>query len=238
MTDETSKSPRKIAQELRELIDSSPSEETIHRFFEDKIFSIGQGNPQFTERFIMGTASKFPITPDRIPDFTIAMLNTQLTQRQNRITFIELKRPDSSLYTSHARMSKDLNDAWMECVETSRLMAENFRDCLRRLIKTLNKSCLKEFEANYKKLKKIPRHIKHGRDFFISKVMPWCNSVILIGRRSTLNSEELLRTQELSASTGQSIRVITYDAVLDWIAEAGEDDYRGRWSPFMRNWYL
>jgi hypothetical protein len=123
-------------------------------------------------------------------------------------------------------MAKNLNDAWMECIETSRLIAENYHDCLRRLAKMLGKAHLKEFDSMYGEIEK---------DLEMS--MPWCTSVIVIGRRSTLDAEGLLRTRELSASTGQAIRVITYDTVLDWVGEMSEDSHWNTWGPFGQNWY-
>lgn len=225
------------AQALATLLDSNPTEEEIHQFFKDAIFSIGHGNPSFSERFIIGAISKFPVTPDRVPDFTLVGLNVVPSQTPGRVTFVELKKPDSLLYTSHSRMSKDLNDAWMECIETSRLMADGYRDCLRRLVKILDNQRLKQFVRTYDRLKKQGKKKRGGRDFLLNNFMPWCTSVIVIGRRSTLDAEGLLRTRELSASTSQTITVMTYDTVLDWVAEADEDDYYRPWSPFMRGWW-
>lgn len=238
------------AQALATLLDSNPTEEEIHQFFNDAIFGIGHVEPHLSERFIIGTISKFPVTPDRVPDFTVVSLNVGPSQTQGLVTFVELKKPNSLLYTSHSRMSKDLNDAWMECIETSRLMADGFRDCLRRLVKTLDNQHLKQFDRTYDRLKKQGekergrhgiRYVRYARDVLavlLPSLIPWCTSVIVIGRRSTLDAEGLLRTRELSASTGHTIRVMTYDTVLDWVAEADEDDYDGPWHPYMREWYL
>jgi hypothetical protein len=216
MTRKSDKAENKAAQELKQLLNRCPPEEEIHQFFAENILKIGHGNPRLSERFIAGAISKFPITPDRIADFASAVLKCGHSQTPSRLTFIELKKADSVLFTGHSRMSKDLNDAWMECVESSRLMADNFRDCLRRIVKTLKKDRLDEFNRS------------------IDEDMPFCNSVIVIGRRSSLDSDGLRRTKELSASTGYGIRVITYDTVLDWIAEADEDS---SWSFFDRGWY-
>ncbi len=217
------------AQDLRLLLDRDPPEEEIHEFFSAHVLKIGHGNPRFSDRFIAGAISKFPITPDRVPDFVSVVLNVKRSQRSSRVTFIELKKASSALYTSHGRMSKDLNDAWMECVETSRLMANNFRDCLRRIVKTLDQKRLDEFNSVYDTL---PSRGNESTQYY-DEHMPWCNSVIVIGRRSSLDSDGLMRTRELSASTARGIQVITYDTVLDWVAEAGEDG----WSLFDRGWY-
>lgn len=215
MTRKSDKPETKVAQEFRELLDSSPPEEDLHQFLGEHVFKIGRGNPHVGRGLLSGALSKFPIAPDRIPDFTVAVLNFGRLQTRSRLTFIELKKADSALYASHSRMSKDLNDAWMECVETSRLMAVNFRDCLRRIVKRLESESFSELERS------------------IDEDMPSCNSVIVIGRRSSLAAEDIRRTRELSASTHGAIRVITYDTVLDWVSEAGEDP----WSFFMRGWY-
>jgi hypothetical protein len=233
-----SKLQSKTAQELRHLLDADSSEETIHQFFKDSVFRIGLSNPRFSEQFIVGAVSKFPVSPDRIPDFTSAFLNIELSQRPSRISFVELKKPNAALYTGHARMSKDLNDAWMECVETSRLIADNFRDFLRRLVKALDETRFKEFDSVYDKLSKKSLGIDEKERYFLhDSFTPWCNSVIVIGRRLTLDSEGLLRTRELSASTGRAIQVITYDTVLDWLSELDEDDARKPWNLFLRGWY-
>jgi hypothetical protein len=215
MTRKSNQAENKVAQELKQLLDCSPPEEEIHQFFIENILGIGHGNPRLSQRFIAGAISKFPITPDRIPDFVSVVLKCGRSQTPSWVTFIELKKADSALFTGHSRMSKDLNDAWMECVESSRLMADNFRDCLRRIVKTLEKNRLDEFNRS------------------IDMDMPFCNSVIVIGRRSFLDSDGLKRLRELSASTGHAIRVITYDTVLDWIAESNDDS-----SWFLdRGWY-
>lgn len=215
MTRKDDKPESKAAQELRRLLDANPSEEDIHQFLGQQVFRIGHGNPRFRGALISGVLSKFPIAPDRIPDFTAVVLNPGSFQSPSRLTFIELKKADSALYASHGRMSKDLNDAWMECIESARLMAANFRDCLRRIVK--------QFQEEY------PPAL--GEEF--DEDVPHCNSVVVIGRRSSLDAEGLRRTKELSASTGHGIRVITYDTVLDWLAEADDN----AWSFFVRGWY-
>lgn len=239
MSETESKRPSKIAQELRELLDADSSEETIHQFFKHRIFRIGHGNPRFSKRLIVGAVSKFPVTPDRIPDFASACLNVELSQRPGRISFVELKKPSARLYTSHARMSKDLNDAWMECVETSRLIADNFRDCLRRLVMALDETHLEQFDSTYDALSKGAR--ARGEELHPQMIfepfMPRCNSIIVIGRRSTLDSEGILRTRELSASTATGIEVITYDTVLDWVSGLSEDDEKEAYNIFFRGWY-
>lgn len=238
MSDKPERQTGAAPEELRNLIDRDPSEEIIHQFFKDTIFRIGHGNPRFSERFIDGTVSKFPITPDRIPDFTSVFLNVARSQRSSRVSFVELKKPSSPLFTGRGAMSKDLNDAWMECVESSRLMADNFRDCLRRLVKSLDAKRLQEFDAAYAMLAKAGQgdDQEHRHDMY-DMWMPWCNSVIVIGRRSSLDSEGLLRTRELSASTGRTIQVVTYDTVLDWVSEADKGENRDYRNVFLRGWY-
>jgi hypothetical protein len=224
------------AQELRQLLDNNPVEEAVHEFFRDTVFRIGQGNRRFSGSSIVGVVSKFPVTPDRIPDFTSAFLNTTESQSASRLSFVELKKPASPLYAGHGRMSKDLNDAWMECVETIRLLADNFRDFLRRLVKALDETRLHEFDAGYAELSETEcGETAYLRHFLRDSRMPWCNSVIVIGRRAALDAEGLLRTRELSASTGRAIRVITYDAVLDWLSEAAVHDTGEPWS--IPAWY-
>ena len=230
------KEPSAVAEELRSLLDGNPSEEIVHQFFADRIFKVGHDNPLASAGFIAGTVSKFPITPDRIPDFCSAVLNVKPSNQLSRVSFIELKRPSSPLYTGRRLMSKDLNDAWVECVETSRLIADNFRDFLRRLVKALDAECLREFDRIYGMLGTEWRP-ESAHDFYqYEMLMPRCNSVIVIGRRASLDSEGLLRTRQFSASTGYAISVITYDTVLDWTSAADKDGYR-RSGMFMSGWY-
>jgi hypothetical protein len=229
------KRPSKTAKELEELLQGDSSEENIHQFFKEKIFRIGHGNPRFSEHCILGTVSKFAVTPDRIPDFTSAMLHVTLSQTASRVSFVELKKPSAPLYTNHGRMSKDLNDAWMECVETIRLLAENFRDFLRRLVKALDESRLRRFDSFYSALAKDKsgRGEEEYRHLLYESIMPWCNSIIVIGRRSTLDPEGLRRTIELSALTGGAIEVMTYDTVLNRLSEFDEDDEK----LFLPRWW-
>ena len=233
------KRPSKTAEELRELLHGDTPEETIHQFFRDRILRIGHENPRFSERFIIGAVSKFPVTPDRVPDFTSAMLNVMLSQRMGRVCFVELKKPNAPLYTNQSRMSKDLNGAWMECVETSRLLANNYHDFLRRLVKTLDESRLRQFDSIYTSLAKSTYRTTEEKVLYslYDSFMPWCNSTIVIGRRSTLDREGLLRTMELSASTGRAIEVMTYDTVVDWLSESDENDENKPWNLFLRGWY-
>lgn len=205
-----------ILQKLRSLLDSDPTEEQVHQLFTELSLIFWRRGPLFNERFIQGILSKFPIAPDRIPDFTSVILNVRRSQMPSSVTFIELKRPSAKLYTDHGRMSKELNDAWMECVENARLMGLNFRDCLRRIVKTLDAKRLEQFEAFY--ASSANRENELDREFY-SKEIPSCRSVIVIGRRSRLDSEGLLRTQELSASSGRTIQVVTYDTVIDALEE-------------------
>ncbi len=238
MRDKSRKGLSAVAEELRGLLKGSPSEEIVHQFFADRVFRIGHGNPRAREQLIAGTVSKFPITPDRIPDFCSAVLWVGPTQSPSRLSFVELKKPSSLLYAGQRRMSKDLNDAWVECVETSRLMADNFRDFLRRLVKALDESRLREFDKAYGMLESSDvRSEAEERYTRYDMFMPRINSVIVIGRRASLDSEGLLRTRELSASTSSAITVITYDTVLDWMSGTDDDEYRGAWNMFMRGWY-
>jgi len=129
-------------------------------------------------------------------------------------------------------MSKDLNDAWVECVETSRLIADSFREFLRRLVKALDQKRFLGFDKAYGTLEGESSDLRHY--LLYDTLMPRINSVIVIGRRASLDSEGLLRTREISAATGNAIRVVTYDTVLDWISEADDED---RSNIFMRGWY-
>lgn len=235
MDDKAQKSSA-VAEELRSFLDGDPPEEIVHQFFADRVFRIGHGNLSASEEFIAGTLSKFPVAPDRIPDFCCAGLHVKVSQSYSLVSFVELKRPNSPLYTGRRLMSKDLNDAWIECIETSRLITDNYRDFIRRLVKALDEQRLREFDKAYEIVKREggkPENL-HPYDVY-DTFMPRFSSVIVIGRRASLDSEGLLRTRELSASTNHAIRVITYDGVLDWL-QAGKDEYIDGWRMFIPGW--
>lgn len=139
----------KVRSELKNLIESNPSEETIHNYLFSRPEIFGRKNKIFISKVIVeGIISKFPITPDRIPDITIARLEIRRTQHPHFIKIVELKKPDSKVFVNHNRMSKDLNDAWMECIEASRLIGLNFQDYLRRIILNISgkKKVVQKFE--------------------------------------------------------------------------------------------
>lgn len=192
-----------MADRLERLLDSEPTEEAVHQFL--KAILIG---PVLSRGRVQGFLSKFPISPDRVPDFSYLNLYLFLSQvGPGAVTFIELKRPSARLYTDHARMSKDLNDAWMECLETSRLIGQNYPDVLRRVVKSATNAEVSDY---------VPICYQGGS--WINEnsgLMPRCRSVIVIGRRSYLDSEAILRTIQLGASTNSAIRVVTYDSVIE-----------------------
>ena len=199
------------AQGLRDLLDSDPTEEIVHQFLKqnDFLFTLTQSE---CSRAVEGFLSKFPITSDRIPDFTSVGLSLELSQIANRVTFVELKRPSAQLFNKSGRMSQELNDAWIECVESLRLVGANYQDFLRRVVKRISSDRLERFNTYYQM---ATADIRDSLEKWPPCHMPWFNCVIVIGRRHNLTSEEMLKTQEFSFSTGRSIEVVTYDALLE-----------------------
>jgi hypothetical protein len=208
----------RLLEPFRSLLSGEPSEEEVHQFLEVHSRQFGLPKSVFGKR-IAGVLSKFPITPDRIPDFTVIKLNGQPLQFPSRIQFIELKKPSARLYVDHARMSKELNDAWMECIETTRLLGPVLRDFLRRAVKTVYAKSRQGAES-------APGG-EPGAEFYMRET-PVCGSTIVIGRRSTLDTDAILRTQELSAACGQRIKVITYDTILEEL-DQGYQRWWGGW---------
>ena len=201
------------------LLRDNPTEEQIHSFIVGHPFVFGHRNRyHVTDHMAQGLLSKFPITVDRIPDFTSVSVYLKHDQRPNQICVWELKRPNVQLFSSHARMSKDLNDAWMEGVESLRLIAFNYLDFVRRAIKTVranNNSTVPETELpSYP----LPDYYR-----------PRCRVRIIIGRRSALSPEDLMRVRELAYTTNFSISIATYDSLLDDLRqiEHGEANYWG-----------
>jgi len=209
---ERDKEKLQVADDLEALLKNNPPEEEIHSFIEDYPFLLGHDNGSvINDRVAEGLLKKFAIAPDRIPDFIFLSIALQHTQHPNRIDVFELKRPDSQLFSTHNRLSKDLNDAWMEAVEAQRLIGLNYTDFLRRAIKEV---------INNHKNKSVwdQRHIAQGNGY--DRDRPRCSFRILIGRRASLSSEEMMRVRELGFSTNFNITISTYDSLLD--------DLRGR----------
>ena len=76
---------------------------------------------------------KFPITADRIPDLTLIDIQEEHSNAADRIIFVELKKPSAKLYVGRGRISKDLNDAWAESLDSLRLVGIVYSDFVRRV---------------------------------------------------------------------------------------------------------
>lgn len=202
-----------ICKKLNKLLSKKPSEEEVHQFLNDHPYSLACFNrsmrfsiyPDICSRFrnnLSNVFSKFPITTDRIPDFTVANVFTQPSQVPNEITFIELKKPDAKLFLANGRMSQDLNDAWTECLESIRLTSLNYDDFTRRL----SMKMISDSEHDRPKFR-----LPTGNDW------PLVTCAVVIGRRDTLTNAEVSKVQMLGASTNRTIQVYTFDAILDYL---------------------
>lgn len=192
----------KLADVFQALLEADPPEEEIHRFIDDHCIILGAPRREsYGDLHLQGVESKFPVAPDRIPDFTVFELQPKSMQyTHSDMKFIELKRPSAKLYAEHGRMSKDLNDAWMESQESLRLFQSNYADVIRRLIKNAKNEKPTRFTADN-----------------VEPPRPTCS--IVIGRRSALDSEALARTRNLS---NRDIRIVTYDYILDELRISAE----------------
>ncbi len=186
-----------IVNNFSRIIESDCSEEKIHQFLNTNRELLECLYSPFTimyEDFAnAGIISKFPITQDRIPDFTLYCIQKGYSNIRDEILFIELKKPSAQLYGTHGRMSKSLNDAWGECIASLHLIGINYQDFIRRIEKIIQKDI-----SNI-----IFRHF------------PIFKCIILIGRRSQLTKEEIDRVHEISSTTSQTIRIMTYDSLLE-----------------------
>jgi hypothetical protein len=182
--------------EFGELVAADPSEEQVHQFLDAHRPLLACLYSPFTIRYedyaFAGALSKFPVAPDRVPDFTLFCIQDEVSNMADEIIFLELKKPSARLYTGRGRMSRDLNDAWAECIGTIRVIGTAYEDFLRRLQKSVAKTI-------------------RGSTF---RHLPFIKSIILIGRRSSLSPEEFNRIHEVSACTSQTIRIMTYDSLL------------------------
>jgi hypothetical protein len=119
-------------------------------------------------------------------------------------------------------MSKDLNDAWMESVETMRLLGVNYPGILRRLVNAVAISGLTNYGRWQSETKELLLEPCPNENILYDHTPPYCSCTIIIGRRSMLDSEALFRTARLSASTGHTINVATYDYFLEKLYGAAE----------------
>jgi hypothetical protein len=209
------KATQRLADELEALLDRNPPEEEIHTFIAAHPGIFGHEQPSYAStRVIQGLLSKFPITPDRVPDFLSVAFMPGSMQFPSRIYAYELKRADCALFATHARLSKDLNDAWMEGVESLRLIGLNYSDFVRRAIKKIAATQNATLGDN-----RLTFTSDHNR--------PRCGVRILIGRRASLAPEDVMRVRELAFTTNFSIVVATYDSLLDELRGKEEGELTG-----------
>lgn len=219
---ENSEQLLRIATEFEQLLASPCDEETIHQFIYDHPIILGVENRVRTGyKFVEAAISKFPVSPDRIPDFAVANIPLEPMQCHNRISFIELKKADEQLFVQHGRMSRALNDAWIECADTKRIFAKSYRDFLRRLLKQVDGAQLEPLEHMFQLADLDPRDPRkpNAADSW-NDWMPIDSHFVFIGRRSTLSAEDLDRVRELSRNS--SVEVFTYDFIIDQLREAAD----------------
>lgn len=194
-----------LVEELETILESSSSEEILHQFF-SRNPHIFTGSLVKNDRLIKGVLSKFPISPDRIPDFSNFVLYFRMSQYRSTVDLIELKRSSALLFVERGRMSKDLNDAWSECQDSLRILSGlGYMDFLRRAKRALATTLRNEGDS-------ICSVLEEG---IATTDAPECTCYIVIGRRASLGDEGIHRVRQLSESTGGRIRVVTYDTILD-----------------------
>jgi hypothetical protein len=211
-------------QDLRSLLRTDPGEEEVHQFLKTHRKLLERPITGHPRHFIQSVFSKFHVTPDCIPDFTSLVLNRQYSQSPNRLTFIELKKPSAKLYTNDGRkVSPDLNDALGECHKTERLLEMNRKDYFRRM-----RNWLEENESQ--QIRQVFPSCTNGFPELAAGLMEnaQCNSIIVIGRRNSLSSEDIDRTQTLSGYGKWPLRVITYDSVLEALEDGHDPFWPGR----------
>ncbi len=130
----------KVRNEFGTIIDSDCPEETVHSF----LGSHGYLLDAFRSRWraisdFSAVLSKFPITADRIPDFTLIDRHESCPDF-DAVTFVEIKRPNSRIFVDRGRLSRHLNDALIEAIDCFRLFEEVLDDYWRRVSKRLNRA--------------------------------------------------------------------------------------------------
>ena len=207
-----------LAGEFERILDSDPDEEEVHQFFVRNPGLFGTPNFGGSE-VISGALSKFPVSPDRIPDFSVFTLYLRYTQYESVVDLIELKRPSARLFVRRGRMSKDLNDAWAESQDSLRLLRGVYRDFLRRAVVQLQSSRVDVFDDWYGKK---PMDSPPSPGGMRLQDIPELTCRIFIGRRSSLTDDDIARTKEITRITGGQIRVLTYDLFLDNLRDEAE----------------
>jgi hypothetical protein len=205
---------RRVRDALSHLLDSNPPEEVVHQFLLENPFLFSpHDNPQASRFGINGYVSKFPLSPDRIPDFVLPFLACCGRRNGSRINLLELKPPAARLLTWQGRMSSDLNDAFTESLDSLRVFRHAFPDILQRL----HHSILENMST-----------AQRERDTQSREFVPSCNMYyppnykcfVLIGRRRTLDTRDLHRIAHIYKETRGTIRIAPYDFLLDALDRA------------------
>lgn len=207
---------RSLIERFSEILEESSNEEEVHQFVAQNEVILTERSSFYRNEAISGMISKFPITPDRIVDFFVFHYDLGLTQGPpNRMKIIELKQPKSKVLVQNSRMSKDLNDAWMECTEATRLLALNYKDVLRRSAKAVRQSVVIDEEVPKRDYGRLSTKEGH-----LSLAAPSLDCEIFIGRRGTLSGEQLDTLRALMNHGGVS--AYTYDHLIDRLKDLAD----------------
>jgi len=205
---------RRVKDKLSHLLDSNPPEEGVHQFLlENPSLFWPHDYPKASQFGLNGYLSKFPLSPDRIPDFVLPHLACYGRRSGSRINVLELKQPAARLFTGQGRMSRDLNDAFDESLDSLRVFRHAFPDILQRL----HHAIVENMSAAQRE------HDTKSGEFVPSSDMyypPDYKCFVLIGRRRTLGPHDLHQMKRIFEKTRGTIHIATYDFLLDAVDRA------------------
>jgi hypothetical protein len=197
---------KKIAKDFESVLEST-HEEKIHQFLVEQSFLFG-----FLRDHNGIVKSKFKLGNDFITDFL--SIGTDHSNSPNlMITFIEIERPNISLFTKAGNPSADLSHALRQIQNWKTWIKVN-RDYFSRSVqKSLNN------DKNVKRVKRIfwnERGIdKNPISYFIERYL------IIAGRRASLSVEDRFLLSQMNEDL-HNINIVTFDVILEQIFQVLE----------------
>ena len=192
---------RRVKDTLSQLLDSNPPEEGVHQFLlENPTLFAPHDYPQVSRVGINGYLSKFPLTPDRIPDFVLPHLACYGRRSGSRINVLELKQPTARLFTGRGQMSSELNDAFNESLDSLRVFRYTFPD----ILPCLHHAIVENMSASQREQDTKSGKFAPSSDMYYP---PGYKCFILIGRRKTLDPHDLHRMKRIFDETRGTIRI-------------------------------
>jgi len=181
--------PEEVADELETLLESNPSEQVVHEFFEDNPRHLP--NAGFYHNGLRGSVviTKLPLQNDFITDFAYMSENSQTIL----VVCVEIEKPDKKIFRRDSNFSADYNQARQQVVDWN-FWAQNNR-----------KEALKYFGK-----------LARGTDMGWMDIS--LQSILVYGRRSEIrNRKRQERWSAEAALLPRTVVVMTYDRLIETI---------------------